>query len=204
MRIRLARRRDAPALIAFNSAMALETEGKMLFAQVVGAGVRRLLARPASGFYIVAERNGEVIGALLVTKEWSDWRNGDFWWIQSVYVRPECRGRGVYGRLYRFVQRLAARRCSVVGFRLYMDRDNRRARAAYRALGMRETRYLVFEQLKSGVRFFSPASGRRRAARSVPRARAPSTMPARRRSRGRRAPPAARARAGGSTRPRRS
>src|ERR1041384_12035 len=148
MRIRLARRRDAPALIAFNSAMALETEGKVRYPEVIGAGVRRLLARPASGFYIVAERNGELIGALLVTKEWSDWRNGDFWWIQSVYVRPECRGHGVYGGLYRFVQRLAARRRSVVGFRLYVDRDNRRAKATYRALGMEETRYRVFEELK--------------------------------------------------------
>src|SRR5919204_1727741 len=148
MRIRLARRRDAPVLVAFNRAMALETEAKVLFPAVIGAGVRRLLARPASGFYVVAERNRQVIGALLVTKEWSDWRNGDFWWIQSVYVRPDCRGRGVYGRLYRFVQRLAARRRSVVGFRLYVDRDNRRARATYRGLGMEETRYLVFERLK--------------------------------------------------------
>src|SRR5204862_2352793 len=79
MRIRLARRRDAPALVAFNRAMALETERKVLFPEVIGAGVRGLLARPASGFYILAERNGEAIGALPVTKEWSDRRNGDFW-----------------------------------------------------------------------------------------------------------------------------
>src|ERR1051325_510069 len=134
LKIRRATRRDARTLAGFNAAMALETERKALMPHVIGAGVRGLLRRPDSGFYTVAEANGEVVAALMITKEWSDWRNGDFWWIQSVYVRPECRGRGVYGRLYRFVQRLAARRCSVVGFRLYVDRDNRRAKATYRAL----------------------------------------------------------------------
>lgn len=157
MRIRLARRRDAAALIAFNSAMALETEAKALFPEVIGAGVRHLLAHPQSGFYLVAEENREVIAALMITKEWSDWRNGDFWWVQSVYVLPAHRGRGIYRRLYRHVQRLAATRRSVVGFRLYVDHDNARARRVYRSLGMKETRYRVFEQLKPGIRFFTPA-----------------------------------------------
>ena len=161
MRIRLARRRDAAALIAFNSAMALETEAKELFPKVIGAGVRHVLAHPQSGFYLVAEENRQVIAALMITKEWSDWRNGDFWWIQSVYVRPDYRGRGVYAQLYRYVQRLAARRRRVVGFRLYVDHDNRRARKVYRALGMQETRYRVFEELKPGVRFFRAAAKRR-------------------------------------------
>ena len=167
MRIRLARRRDAPALTAFNRAMALETEAKALLPEVISAGVRGLLARPASGFYVLAERNGEVIGALLITKEWSDWRNGDFWWVQSVYVLPAHRGRSVYRRLYRHIQRLAARRRSVVGFRLYVDHDNARARRVYRSLGMKETRYAVFEQLKPGVRFYQPKD----AAGSSPRGR---------------------------------
>jgi ribosomal protein S18 acetylase RimI-like enzyme len=167
IRIRLARRRDAPALVAFNSAMALETEAKLLFPNVIGAGVRALLARPASGFYVVAQCNAQVIGALLITKEWSDWRNGDFWWVQSVYVLPEHRGRGVYRRLYRHVQRLAARRRSVVGFRLYVDHDNARARRVYRSLGMKQTRYAIFEQLKRGVRFYQPKA----AAGSSPRDR---------------------------------
>ncbi len=173
MRIRIARRRDAPALTTFNSAMALETEAKVLFPAVIGAGVRRLLARPASGFYVVAEDQRQVIGALLITREWSDWRNGDFWWVQSVYVLPEHRGRGVYRRLYRHVQRLAARRRSVVGFRLYVDHDNTRARRVYRSLGMKETRYAVLEQLKPGVRFYRPKDGagssrRGRRARKAP------------------------------------
>ena len=160
LKIRGATRRDAAALIAFNSAMALETERKVLMPQVIGAGVRGLLRRPDSGFYTVAELGGEVIAALMITKEWSDWRNGDFWWIQSVYVRPQFRRRGIYSRLYRHVQVLAAKDRAVCGFRLYVERSNRRAQATYRAAGMQRTHYLVFEALKPGVRFFTAAKRR--------------------------------------------
>jgi ribosomal protein S18 acetylase RimI-like enzyme len=154
MIIRVAGRSDAEVLAEFNAAMALETEGKELLPEVIGAGVRALLGNPASGFYVVAEDGGHVVGALLVTKEWSDWRNGDFWWIQSVYVQPGFRRRGVYKRLYRHVQELAAKDPAVCGFRLYVERENARAQAVYGALGMKETRYLVFEELKPGVRFY--------------------------------------------------
>jgi ribosomal protein S18 acetylase RimI-like enzyme len=154
MQIRLAARTDAAALIEFNAAMALETERKALLPEVIGAGVHSLLANPASGFYVVADEGGRVVGSLLITKEWSDWRNGDFWWIQSVYVRPEWRRKGVYKRLYRHVQALAASDPRVCGFRLYVERENSRAQATYRTLGMKETRYLVFEELKPGVRFY--------------------------------------------------
>jgi ribosomal protein S18 acetylase RimI-like enzyme len=170
MKIRRARARDAAALISFNRAMALETERKDLWPEVIGAGVRALLRRPESGFYSVAESRGEVIGALMVTKEWSDWRNGDFWWIQSVYVKPEYRQRGVYRRMYGYLRRLAAKERAVCGFRLYVERDNRRAQATYRASGMERTHYLVYEHLKTGVRFFTPAvtesSRQRRKART--------------------------------------
>ena len=149
--------------------MALETERKDLWPRVIGAGVRGLLRRPDSGFYSVAERDGHVIGALMVTKEWSDWRNGDFWWIQSVYVRPEYRRRGVYRRMYSYLKQLAARDRAVVGFRLYVEQNNRRAQSTYRASGMERTHYLIYEHLKRGVRFFTPvrittegASSRRR------------------------------------------
>jgi ribosomal protein S18 acetylase RimI-like enzyme len=154
MQIRLATRDDAEVLVEFNSAMALEAEGKALLPEVIGAGVHGLLANPASGFYVIAEIEHQVAGALLITKEWSDWRNGSFWWIQSVYVRPEWRRKGVYKRLYRHVQELAAKDPVVCGFRLYVERENRLAQDTYRALGMKETRYLVFEQLKPGVRFY--------------------------------------------------
>src|SRR2546421_10291549 len=159
LNIRRATRLDAQILIAFNSAMALETEQKRLLPRVIGAGVRALLRRPDSGFYTVAELGGEVIAALMVTKEWSDWRNGDFWWIQSVYVVPEYRRRGVYRRMYAYLRKLAARDRAVVGFRLYVERNNRRAQSTYRASGMARTHYLVYEHLKSGVRFFTPVAG---------------------------------------------
>jgi ribosomal protein S18 acetylase RimI-like enzyme len=162
LHIRRATRRDAPALIAFNSAMALETERKALLPGVIGAGVRGLLRRPDSGFYIVAEIAGEVVAALMVTKEWSDWRNGDFWWIQSVYVQPEYRRRGIYTRLYRHLKALAARERALCGFRLYVERHNRRAQATYRACGMERTHYLVFEELRPGLRFFTPTTTSRR------------------------------------------
>jgi ribosomal protein S18 acetylase RimI-like enzyme len=154
MQIRLASGDDAKVLIEFNSAMALETEGKQLLPEVIGAGVAALLDNPACGFYVVAEAEGRVVGSLMITKEWSDWRNGNFWWIQSVYVRPEFRRQGVYKRLYRHVQELAARDPAACGFRLYVERENRRAQSAYRTLGMSETGYCVFEELKPGIRFY--------------------------------------------------
>ena len=154
MHVRLATLHDAPALVEFNAAMALETEQKELLPDVIGAGVRSLLGNPASGFYVVAEKDDRVVGSLMITKEWSDWRNGTFWWIQSVYVRPELRRQGVYKLLYRHVQELAANDPAVCGFRLYVERENSPAQSTYRALGMKETRYLVFEELKPGVRFY--------------------------------------------------
>jgi len=154
MRIRLATPADAAVLIEFNAAMALETERKDLLPEVISGGVQGLLGSAAAGFYVVAEKDDRVVGSLLITKEWSDWRNGSFWWIQSVYVRPEWRRKGVYKQLYRHIQELAAQDPSVCGFRLYVERENGRAQATYRALGMKETRYLVFEELKPGVRFY--------------------------------------------------
>jgi ribosomal protein S18 acetylase RimI-like enzyme len=153
MRIRLATPADADVLIEFNAAMALETEGKELLPDVIGAGVRSLLGNPAAGFYLLAEQDSAV-GSLMITKEWSDWRNGTFWWIQSVYVRPEFRRQGVYKNLYRHVQELASKDPAVCGFRLYVERENERAQATYSALGMKPTHYLVFEELKPGVRFY--------------------------------------------------
>ena len=142
---------DADVIAAFNSAMALETEGKRLLPQVIAAGVRRLLAEPALGFYLVAEAAGEVVACLMVTTEWSDWRNGRFWWIQSLYVRPDWRRRGVFRALYAHVGRAAAAEADVCGFRLYVEHENREAQATYRKLGMQQTDYLLFEQLKPGI-----------------------------------------------------
>ena len=145
LRIRKAQAADADHIAAFNRAMASETEGKTLIPELIAAGVRRLLAEPALGFYAVAEHEGEVVGCLMVTNEWSDWRNGWWWWIQSVYVAPEARRSGVFRALYVHVETQARDTPGVCGLRLYVEKDNARAQATYAALGMLDARYRVFE-----------------------------------------------------------
>src|SRR5688572_32482268 len=107
MNIRIATAADAPDLVEFNLAMALETEGKQLDKDVLSRGVAAVFDDVQKGFYVVAEDEGRVVGCLLITFEWSDWRNGWFWWIQSVYVRPQARGKSVYSKLYSFVNQKA-------------------------------------------------------------------------------------------------
>jgi ribosomal protein S18 acetylase RimI-like enzyme len=143
---------DVSALVRFNQAMARETENKELADDILRPGAEGLLARPEHGFYLVAESNGaeshEPVGSLMITYEWSDWRNGLFWWIQSVYVMPEWRRRGVYTALYDYVKELAAAE-KVCGFRLYVEKENVAAQQTYQRLGMAETHYLMFEALTS-------------------------------------------------------
>ncbi|HET6582356.1 MAG TPA: GNAT family N-acetyltransferase, partial [Nannocystaceae bacterium] len=129
----------------FNAALARETEGKALDRDRLTAGVAALLADEAKGRYFVATRDGVVVGALCITYEWSDWRNGVFWWIQSVYVPASARRQGVYSALYRHVDALARASAGVCGLRLYVDHDNERAQAVYAALGMRASHYRCFE-----------------------------------------------------------
>jgi GNAT superfamily N-acetyltransferase len=136
---------DAPVIAAFNAAMALETENVTLDPERVRAGVEAILADPAKGFYLAAFDGGDIAGQLLVTFEWSDWRNGAFWWIQSVYVKPGYRRRGVYRRLYEAVRERARLAPDVCGLRLYVDRANGPAKAVYAALGMRRSEYEMFE-----------------------------------------------------------
>ncbi len=145
---------DAGAISRFNQAMALETEGKSLIPERVDAGVLRLLGDPALGFYVVAASGDDIVACLLVTHEWSDWRNGLFWWIQSVFVAAVWRRQGVYSSLYEHVQELAAADPQVCGFRLYVEKDNVVAQQAYAALGMAATDYLIYEELRPGVRYF--------------------------------------------------
>lgn len=146
--IRPGKERDIDDLVSFNRNMAKETEGIDLSADVVTAGVTRLLNMPQYGFYLVAERAGEAVGCLMVTYEWSDWRDGLFWWIQSVYVKPAHRRNGVYRTLYESVRKAAAGAGNVRGFRLYVEKENRTAQQAYKALGMEETGYRIFEALR--------------------------------------------------------
>jgi len=151
--IRQAHAADAPAIAEFNRLMAFETEHKKLLPDVILAGVNAMIANPAHGFYLVAESEGEIVGSLMITTEWSDWRNGVIWWVQSVYIVDTHRRQGIYRALYDEVKRLATLDLSVCGFRLYVEKDNVNAQATYRSLGMQETDYLMFEELRDGIRY---------------------------------------------------
>ena len=139
---------DATAIVEFQLAMAMETEGMRLDRAVCSAGIAAVFDDPAKGRYFVAELDGKIVGSLMITFEWSDWRNGNVWWIQSVYVVPENRGVGIFGGLYRHVQELAQQDSSVRGLRLYVDKRNIRAQEVYARLGMNGEHYQVFEWMK--------------------------------------------------------
>ena len=143
--IRPATPADQETIVAFNAALAEETEAKSLDRALLEPGVRAALADPAMCLYFVAEAQGRVIGQIMITTEWSDWRNGWFWWIQSVYVDAAWRRRGVFRALYHHVRTQAVARPDVCGLRLYMHHENTRARSTYESLGMHVTDYLVCE-----------------------------------------------------------
>ena len=145
--IRAARREDIPILVDFNLRMARETEGRQLDPEVLASGMRAVFEVAGRGFYLVAEVGGEVAGCLLVTTEWSDWRDAAFWWIQSVYVREDFRRCGVFSALYETVRERARSSDRVCGCRLYVERTNSTAQATYARLGLQETSYKVFEEL---------------------------------------------------------
>ncbi|WP_416308287.1 GNAT family N-acetyltransferase [Neptunicella sp. SCSIO 80796] len=145
VRIRKASLEDVQKLVEFNQAMALETEGKSLDSTTLTAGVETLIKRPEYGFYLVAEQNNSIAAGLLVTYEWSDWRNSLFWWIQSVYVTPEYRRQGLYSSLYQRVQEMANAEDNVCGFRLYVEKENTKAQQTYQALGMSECEYFMYQ-----------------------------------------------------------
>jgi GNAT superfamily N-acetyltransferase len=137
---------DLDALVAGNLALAEESERVRLDADTLRQGIRALLESRAPGRYWVAEVEGRVVGQLLITFEWSDWRNRMVWWIQSVYVAPDARGRGVLRTLYDAARREALA-SGLGGLRLYVDTTNIRAQAVYAALGMNGDHYRVFEDM---------------------------------------------------------
>jgi GNAT superfamily N-acetyltransferase len=143
-KVREARLSEAAQIAANNMAMARETEDMILDARRALMGVRGAMRNRMRARYFVVEEGGAVAAQLMVTREWSDWRNGDFWWIQSVYVLPAFRGRGLFGALFRHVK-ARAKREGACGLRLYVSRHNRRARAVYDRLGMMPSIYLVRE-----------------------------------------------------------
>ncbi len=136
---------DAEVLIDFNCRLAAETEHKQLDRDTVSHGVRRALADPAKARYFVACLGGRPVGQVMHTWEWSDWRNGYFWWLQSVYVVPAHRGRGVFRALFEHLRALAELDPEVIGLRLYVERENAAAQQVYARLGLTPTGYLVLE-----------------------------------------------------------
>jgi ribosomal protein S18 acetylase RimI-like enzyme len=139
---------DAAAIVGFQLAMARETEDLELDRTVCTRGVDAVFADEAKGRYFVAEADGQVAASLLITYEWSDWRNGVVWWIQSVYVSPALRGQRVYAGLYEHVKQIVQADPKIRGIRLYVDKRNTRAQAVYTKLGMDGEHYQVFEWMK--------------------------------------------------------
>ncbi|GJQ21610.1 MAG: hypothetical protein HBSIN02_19650 [Bacteroidia bacterium] len=145
IQIRQARPEDAPLIAQYNAFMALETENRVLDQDTLRKGVETVLTNPVCGVYYLAEIDGRLAGQLMITYEWSDWRNGTFWWIQSVYVREEYRQKGVFKALYRFVESQARSKPDVCGLRLYVEHDNAKAKRIYENLGMKKTAYELYE-----------------------------------------------------------
>ncbi len=139
---------DAPAIVDFQLRMARETEELELDRETCASGVQAVFTNSTLGEYFIAEQHGRVIGSLLITYEWSDWRNGMVWWIQSVYVIPEARGAGVYAGLYAHLKNIVEADSGLRGIRLYVDRRNAPAQQVYARLGMNGEHYQVFEWMK--------------------------------------------------------
>jgi GNAT superfamily N-acetyltransferase len=144
--IRPATVKDAETLERFNVSMAWETETKILETDRIKPGIEKIFTDPDAGFYSVVEIDNRVVAALMITTEWSDWRNGFFWWIQSVYVEPEYRGQGIFTSLYAYIKDMAKNEKEVCGLRLYVEKENERAQRTYLKAGMHETVYRLYEE----------------------------------------------------------
>ena len=145
--IRSASPDDISDIAQFNIAMAQETEERQLDPETIQSGVSGVIQNHAHGFYLIAERDQVAVGSLLITFEWSDWRNGTLWWIQSVYVKPEHRRTGVFKALYDAVIARARAAKSVRGIRLYVEQENLDAQSVYQKLSMQKTPYQMFERM---------------------------------------------------------
>ncbi len=145
--VRRATMADLDTIVRFNRAMATESEGMTLDGPTVTEGVRQALADENKSLYFVAENDGQVAGQTMITTEWSDWRNGFFWWIQSVYVDQPYRRRGVFRALHAHIRDLAKAQPNVCGIRLYVYRENERAIETYRNLDMTVTDYRLCEEV---------------------------------------------------------
>ena len=144
--IRSATSDDTDVIARFNTALAIETEDVRLDPHTITQGVRAGLADESKALYFLAEIDGCVVGQIMITHEWSDWRNGDIWWIQSVYVDAQHRRKGVFAAMYKYVVSLAKEK-GVVAIRLYVEKENATGKATYLKLGMAQTHYDVMEQI---------------------------------------------------------
>ncbi len=158
LHIRDATPADAALIAEFNRRLAWETESKRLDAEVLARGVQLALEKPDCCRYFLAESGGQVVGQTMLTYEWSDWRAGRFWWIQSVYVVAEQRGRGVFRALFEHVRGLARSTPDVCGLRLYVEHQNAAAQTTYRRLGMSPSGHLLYEFDWSGAATTSTAA----------------------------------------------
>jgi RimJ/RimL family protein N-acetyltransferase len=149
MNIRKAKASDIPYLIEFQKSMALETENITLDEKVLSLGLAAMFTDPSKGTYFIAEDEGEVIGCHMITYEWSDWRNGNVWWIQSLFVKEGHRKKGVFKEMYQNLVKLASNDPAVRGIRLYVDKTNAKAQQAYESIGMNGEHYTVFEWMKN-------------------------------------------------------
>jgi ribosomal protein S18 acetylase RimI-like enzyme len=147
LHIRPAKIDDWQVIADFNTRLAAETEGKTLVPPTIAAGVKTLLSDARHGRYFLACFNTQVVGQMMHTREWSDWRNGEIWWLQSVYIHPDFRRRGVFRSLYRHVEHLAENTEGVVGIRLYVEQHNSKAMETYLSLGMIDAGYAVMERM---------------------------------------------------------
>lgn len=145
---RSAKPADAGSIQSFQQAMAWETENLKLDPQILEKGVAGIFEDSSRGQYHVCEVNSEVIGSLLLTTEWSDWRNGTVWWLHSLYFKPEFRGQGLFSQMYKYVQQLADERKDIRGIRLYVDHTNLHAQKVYTKLEMNGDHYRLFEWMK--------------------------------------------------------
>ena len=145
--IRMGNLEDANTIANFNVELARESENIILDPATVNKGVHALLENPQYGFYVVAERDGFIMGSLMITYEWSDWRNGVLWWVQSVFVRPEYRRQGVLRNIFTFLREKAKQQGNVCGFRLYVEKNNHNAQTGYERFGMKKAGYDMYEDL---------------------------------------------------------
>ena len=145
IKIREAEKFDIPVIAKFNQALAKETEDIQLDSETLASGISNALNREEC-HYFLAELNGKVVGQTMITYEWSDWRNGIMWWIQSVFVSPEYRGKGIFRTLFYHVEQLAKKHPDVKTLRLYVMKNNLPGKNTYEALGMMDTDYVVYEK----------------------------------------------------------